>query len=174
MASKAGLNGIHFVGLASGWEENYQKILDLGFDALTLSNMWNAQTAVNGGYIFHMLKHKLRKTFPKIAPLDTYPYRKIIKHLFCDWDKCENCYPQIIPNWDRSPRGGRRAVIYTGSTPDLFKKHVEDALHLVEKKQPDNRIIFLRSWNEWAEGNYMEPDLKFGHGYLNALRDALK
>lgn len=174
MANDAGLNGIHFVGLSGGWESNNQKILNLGFDALTIGNQWNAETAVNHGYILQMFKTKLRKYFPRIAPLDTYPYKKIIKNLFCDWDKKENGYPQIIPNWDRSPRGGRRAVIYTGSTPELFKQHVKDALKLVENKQPEHKIIFLRSWNEWAEGNYMEPDLKFGHGYLDALAEAVK
>ena len=51
MAKDAGLKGIHFVGLVGGWESNYQKVLDLGFDALTLGNQWNAQTAVNGGYV---------------------------------------------------------------------------------------------------------------------------
>lgn len=174
MANDAGLKGIHFIGLSSGWESNNPKILDLGFDALTIGNQWNAETAVNHGYILQMFKTKLRKYFPRIAPLDKYPYKKIIKHLFCDWDKKEKCYPQIIPNWDRSPRGGRRAVIYTGSTPELFKQHVQDAVRLVENKQPEHKIIFLRSWNEWAEGNYMEPDLKFGHGYLDALAEAIK
>jgi len=43
----------------------------------------------------------------------------------------------------------------------------------VKQKSPENQIVFLRSWNEWAEGNYMEPDLKFGRGYLEALKDAL-
>ena len=64
-------------------------------------------------------------------------------------------------------------MIYTGSTPELFKQHVADALKLMEHKEPEHRILFLRSWNEWAEGNYMEPDLKFGHGYLNALREEI-
>lgn len=174
LAAEAGLKGIHFVGNSAGWSENNKKILDLGFDALTIGNQWNAQTAVNGGYIPMMIKHKLRKYFPRIAPLDKYPYKKIIKHLFSDADKAENSYPQIIPNWDRSPRGGRRAVIYTGSTPELFKQHVEQALSLIANKQEEHKILFLRSWNEWAEGNYMEPDLKFGHGYIDALREALE
>lgn len=173
LAIKAGLKGIHFVGLASGWESNYQKTLDLGFDALTLSNIWNAQVAVNHGKILHLIRSVIRDRFPRWAPLDKYPYKEVVKHLFCEWDRKENGYPQIIPNWDRSPRGGRRATIYTGSTPELFRQHVLDALHLVEQKQEEHKILFLRSWNEWAEGNYMEPDLKFGHGYLDALKDAL-
>ena len=173
LAKKENLNGIHFVGLAGGWEKDFKKTLDLGFDALIIGNQWNAQTKVNHGYIGMMLKTKLRKYFPQIAPLDTYPYKKIIKNLFGEWEKHENCYPQIIPNWDRSPRGGRRAVIYTGSTPQLFKEHVKDAINLVKDKQDEHKIIFLRSWNEWAEGNYVEPDLKFGHGYLDALKDAI-
>jgi lipopolysaccharide biosynthesis protein len=38
----------------------------------------------------------------------------------------------------------------------------------------EHRLIFIKSWNEWAEGNYMEPDLQFGHGYLEVLRDELR
>lgn len=174
LANDEGLSGIHFVGLASGWEENYQKVLDLGFDALTTSNLWNAQVAVNHGKYFQVLRNTFRNKFPKFAPLDIYPYREIIKHLFCDWDKREYVYPQIIPNWDRSPRAGRRAVIYTGSTPELFKQHVSEAVKIIENKKKEHKILFLRSWNEWAEGNYMEPDIIFGHGYLDALFEVLK
>lgn len=173
MAKRSGLSGIHFVGVTSGWKENIQKILDLGFDAVTTGNQWEAQTKLNGGRFFQLAKRVLRNHFPRLAPLDKYKYKDIVKYLFNEWDQKENVYPQIIPNWDRSPRGGRRAVIYTGSTPELFKQHALDALKLVENKQDEHKIIFLRSWNEWAEGNYMEPDLKFGHGYIDALSDAL-
>lgn len=51
---------------------------------------------------------------------------------------------------------------------------MQDAIKLISKKKDEHKILFLRSWNEWAEGNYMEPDLKFGKGYLDALRDCLK
>jgi hypothetical protein len=37
-----------------------------------------------------------------------------------------------------------------------------------------NKVVFLKSWNEWGEGNYMEPCLKYGHGYIEALSQALK
>lgn len=172
MALKNGLNGIHFVGLADGKLENYTKVLEYGLDALAPGNMWRAEASIKG-YWLKVVKKIISKHFPRIAPLDRYKYKSIINNFYTELDKRENCYPSIIPNWDRSPRNGRRAVIYTGSTPDLFKQHVEEAVRLVSHKEPEHRIIFLRSWNEWAEGNYMEPDLRFGHGYLNALREVL-
>lgn len=44
---------------------------------------------------------------------------------------------------------------------------------MVENKPMDKRFIFLKSWNEWAEGNYMEPDLKYGNGFLEALKSII-
>lgn len=55
------------------------------------------------------------------------------------------------------------------STPQLFGKMVEKALNLIKDKDYEHKILFLQSWNEWGEGNYMEPDLKFGHGYIDVL-----
>ena len=60
---------------------------------------------------------------------------------------------------------------YTGATPELFAKHLKEAVKIVsERKSDEHKIIFLRSWNEWAEGNYVEPDLKYGHGFLEAIK----
>lgn len=73
-------------------------------------------------------------------------------------------------NWDRSARSGKKANIYVDSTPTNFEKHLSDALNLVKDKKDEHKLLFLQSWNEWAEGNYIEPDLKYGHGYLNVIR----
>ena len=86
----------------------------------------------------------------------------------------ENVYPTILPNWDRSPRSGKEANIYHNSTPENFRIHLKDALNIVKDKQDEHKILFLMSWNEWGEGNYVEPDLKYGHGYLDVLREELK
>lgn len=45
---------------------------------------------------------------------------------------------------------------------------------MVKNKKESHKIIFLKSWNEWGEGNYMEPDIKFGKGYIEYLRKALE
>ena len=177
MAYQNGLEGIHFVGMLSGKMEdkiaNRKKGMELGLSAVAPSNLWTAESAVKSHYEKVILQI-INSKFPQFAPLNKYKYKSIIKHLFIDMDRDEDVYPSIIPNWDRSPRSGRKAVIYTGSTPKLFKEHVVDAVKIVAKKQPEHRIVLLRSWNEWAEGNYMEPDLKFGHGYLDVLKSIIK
>lgn len=171
LAQENGFKGIHFIGLIGGWLENYQKVLDFGFDAIIPGNMWYAESRVKGK-LLKLVQFKIRQRFPAIF-LDKYKYSDIINYFFNKYDKLENVYPSIIPQWDRSPRSGRRAVIYTGSTPELFKKHIEDALQIIADKPTEKRILILRSWNEWGEGNYVEPDLKFGKAYLDAIRDCI-
>jgi hypothetical protein len=82
-------------------------------------------------------------------------------------------YPSIFPNWDHSPRFSRKGHIYINSTPEAFKKHVKNVLQTINNKPEQHQVVFLKSWNEWAEGNYMEPDLKFERGYLKALKEAI-
>ena len=56
----------------------------------------------------------------------------------------------------------------------LLHKRNYKADYCGNHKDDDHRIVILKSWNEWAEGNYVEPDLNFGRGYLEALRTALQ
>ena len=78
-----------------------------------------------------------------------------------------------MPGCDRTARIGRAEGIFINSTPENFKIHVLNALSVVKDKQPEHQLIFINAWNEWAEGAYIEPDLKYGHGYLDAIRSAL-
>lgn len=107
-------------------------------------------------------------------PKNVHEYKDIIKHYFTKIDMREDVIPQIVPNWDHSPRGGNKTLILHNSTPELFAIHAHEALKLVKHKAANHRIIMLKSWNEWAEGNYMEPDIRWGKGYIQALRDILK
>jgi len=72
-----------------------------------------------------------------------------------------------------SPLARVIALYLHGSTPELFRRHLRRALDSVADLPHDRRIIFVKSWNEWAEGNHLEPDLKFGRGYLQVLREEL-
>jgi hypothetical protein len=188
LAKNNGLAGIYFVGrvesvaklndadvkerLKGKYVDYYKHYMNLGFDAIWTNNMRKAEIESIGFrrlWIKRALYHGL-----KIRKLSIYAYKDIIKHLFTDADKQENIYPMIIPRWDKTPRQGNRSTIYEGSTPELFKRHVIDALSIINEKKPEHQILFLQAWNEWGEGNYMEPDIKFGRGYLEALKSAME
>lgn len=80
------------------------------------------------------------------------------------------CYPSIVPGWDNTPRAGPKGIVLHGATPELFSVHLKDIISSVAHRPDEDRLVFVKSWNEWAEGNYLEPDRKFGHGYLNAVK----
>jgi hypothetical protein len=84
-----------------------------------------------------------------------------------------NEYPIIVPNWDSTPRLGWKGVVLHNSTPELFRIHVREVLQKTAYKPVEKRIMFLKSWNEWAEGNYMEPELKYGRSYLQVLKEEI-
>jgi hypothetical protein len=167
-AKRNGLEGIHFVGHTHK-ESDYASLKEKGFNAINIVRM------------YHFYKHKYslpERAFMKMKRVwlkhgSIFDYQKLSKYFSSEEDKREDWYPTIIPNWDHSPRSGRKGNIFINSNPDAFKKHVKQVLQTVKEKRLDHRIIFLKSWNEWAEGNYMEPDLKFGRGYLEALKEAV-
>ncbi len=84
-----------------------------------------------------------------------------------------HAFPCVYPNWDNTPRVGRRGLVLHNSTPEAFSIHLEAALQAVASRAPDHRLVFIKSWNEWGEGNYMEPDSRHGLAYLQALRQRL-
>ena len=78
-----------------------------------------------------------------------------------------------MPGWDNTARRQDAGLILEDSTPGSFQAWTETAV--VETKrdlQGDNRLVFINAWNEWAEGAYMEPDRRFGHSYLEAVKNA--
>lgn len=79
-------------------------------------------------------------------------------------------YPCVVPNWDNTPRSSKRGWVLTGSSPATFQEHLREAVDVLSGRPVEHRIVFLKSWNEWAESNYVEPDLEWGHAYLDALR----
>jgi hypothetical protein len=86
----------------------------------------------------------------------------------------DSIYPCVYPNWDNTPRSGRGGLVLKGSTPEAFRPHVREAVHRVAHLPADRRLLFVKSWNEWAEGNYLEPDLEHGHGFLRVLDEELR
>jgi lipopolysaccharide biosynthesis protein len=82
-------------------------------------------------------------------------------------------YPGVFPRWDNTPRRGKRGLVVLGSTPHEYGKWLKSAVATLKDRPQQHRIVFINAWNEWAEGNYLEPDSKFGLAYLEATYDAI-
>lgn len=82
-------------------------------------------------------------------------------------------YPCILPNYDHSPRSAERGYILHNSTPDKWKSLLSRINEKCKERDHEDNLIFVKSWNEWGEGNYLEPDLKFKTGYLDATKEAI-
>jgi hypothetical protein len=165
MAERAGLPGIYLVGVAhhDGWDPKAN-----GFDAAVVQNLPGLKGKVPWRYPLLKLKRRLRG-----GRLTIYRYRDLLKSFVPERTRQLEFLPCLIPNWDNTPRSGLNGLVVEGSTPELFGESARQALKNVSTKPPDHRLIFLKSWNEWAEGNHMEPDLRFGYNYLEALRDEI-
>ena len=103
-----------------------------------------------------------------------YSYKKIMSELLRGQIPNDGKYPIVFPNWDNTPRSGKNGLVMHGSTPELFRIHFRHALQIIQNYPPEHKMVFVKSWNEWAEGNHLEPDLKFGRGYLKVLKEEIE
>jgi hypothetical protein len=79
--------------------------------------------------------------------------------------------PCVFPNWDNSPRSGKKSLIFKNGNPKSWQKHLQKSVNELIKNNGNPPFIIIKSWNEWAEGNHLEPDVKFGHQWLEAVRN---
>jgi lipopolysaccharide biosynthesis protein len=83
-------------------------------------------------------------------------------------------YPCVFPSWDNTPRQPQRGDSFVNATPEAFQVYVEEKLEYIRRfLVGEERLLFVNAWNEWAEGCHLEPDRKFGHRWLEAIRNAL-
>jgi hypothetical protein len=166
LAVQNGLSGIYFVGQCMDRKTiNILKSMD--FDAI---NVVGISECLMYRSLCERTIYKIYKEifhFPYILS-----YRKALKYLFnINIDCQEKIMPTIITGWDHTPRSGTKGLVLNKYSPKLFRKHAEMVIRNVNNNP---NMVFLKSWNEWAEGNYIEPDIKFGHEYLDVLRDLMR
>lgn len=85
----------------------------------------------------------------------------------------DRMYPGAFVDWDNTPRKGVRGSVTQGASPEKFEKYMTQQLRRTYDIYHKD-ILFLFAWNEWAEGGYLEPDEKYAHGYLEAIKNAKK
>lgn len=83
-------------------------------------------------------------------------------------------FPGVCPSWDNSSRRVNQSfTVLKGSSPQLFQKLFNHVYNTFIPFSKDENFIFINAWNEWAEGNHLEPDLKWGLGYLDAIKNVI-
>ncbi len=169
LATKNGLPGLFLVGISdtplqglsgfNGWMSGQPKIPERTAFPTLLEQLIYRIT----GFHTRMYLRAMKPDGPQV-----FPYRSYVRHSFND-SLADGEFPVVVPNWDNTPRAGRRGTVLQGTTPALFKALMIKATTLVARKPPEERLIFIKSWNEWAEGNYLEPDNQYGSQYLQVL-----
>lgn len=168
MALKAGLPGLYLIGVShrnEQWDPRPR-----GFDASVMQALPRRDGRIPRRYLAMKLALALKRAKSELTIWD---YEEILPILLrsneVDWPD----YPIALPNWDNTPRSGRRGLVFHNSTPELFRRHFREAIARVATRRYEERLVFLKAWNEWAEGNYVEPDLKWGRAYLDVIKDEI-
>ncbi|WP_395043719.1 glycoside hydrolase family 99-like domain-containing protein [Flavobacterium sp.] len=178
LAIKIGFNGIHFIATVS---VNSPNVLNndnvygvVGIDAFQ---------KLRYSQLFHFKKDSFLykceyRILYQLGYFDVLGKRK--KPLVVDYNKGlkklainfphTKYIPCVIPNWDNSPRSGKKSLIFINSSPNAFYKYFKELMHYIGKQESKPTMIVLKSWNEWAEGNYLEPDSNYGRKWLEVIK----
>ncbi len=168
LAKENGFKGIFFIGQSIKADDDKQKMLDAGIDVVNSVRHYDNYSKRN------IISKIIYKAFRLVFRLPVIKdYRKIYKSFVTVSDSEDDMIPTIIPNWDHTPRSGRGGYVIKNSNPNVFKKHVNQVLNIIKNKRSDRQIAFLKSWNEWGEGNYIEPDLQYGKKYIEVLNEEI-
>ena len=179
LAIKNGFKGIHFIATGNVFSQNVmnnpliQQVVGLDlFQKLRKIHLLYFKE----GTFLYQLEQKIKYRLGYLDELGkrrkpmVIDYKKSLKKLFIDVPHSKYL-PCIIPNWDNSPRSGKISLILKNSTPELFKKYIEKVLKSIEKSDYKPDFIIIKSWNEWAEGNYLEPDQIYGRKWLEVIKE---
>lgn len=176
LACADGFPGLYIVGQ---WSPNpggrFDSTLELGLDAAAISNITGMDSLARSQWLRAAVEKGLGKIRGPIGPR-RMPYSAAMQAMLPDLNRFAfPAYNIVISNWDNTPRSGRRGLVLTGSSPELFRKALTLAFsNLASRPLAHNtgEFVFLKSWNEWAEGNYVEPDQLNGRQYLEAIAAA--
>lgn len=102
-------------------------------------------------------------------------YERLVRRMLAKPDVPYVRFRCATPGFDNSARRTEKgAAVYVGSTPERYGQWLSSLVQkTITHRAGDERIVFINAWNEWGEGNHLEPDRRFGLGFLEATRQAL-
>ena len=107
------------------------------------------------------------------SKLKVYDYADVKKIMALK--KVNSSYlPCVFVGWDNTARRGEKGIIMHNQNENDFKESLLQAVEIVKLKPEEERLIFINAWNEWAEGNHLEPCQKYGFRFLDAVKQVFK
>jgi hypothetical protein len=89
------------------------------------------------------------------------------------WDSIRSVpyFPNVTVGYDDSPRFPERekGIVHINNSPESFAAYLQKAREYSGSHPEQHRLITINAWNEWTEGSYLEPDMKWGYGYLESV-----
>lgn len=177
LAVRHGLPGLHLLSVETSGTFGVDP-RSWGFDAaVEFQPHWQRC----GGYskrpgrsVFSKIIRRLNKITSHLRyGMRVLDYQKLWPHLLPE-EAGYPRYPGIFPRWDNTPRMGSEGLAVINSTPQSYGEWLARTVAWVQSRPPEQRLVFINAWNEWAEGNYLEPDLEYGHAYLEATLCAIR
>lgn len=168
LAKENGLNGFYFIGRACfhGIDE---PIIEWGYDGKMYDSLFDVYYGQKPITLFRRIFNKLQRTI-KVKYIT---YDKYVKESIELYKEHSSFIPCIEPDFDHSPRSNDRGIILHESTPRKWGDLLRNTIDLVNSSIDKENIIFIKAWNEWGEGNYLEPDRKWGREYLDETKNAI-
>lgn len=102
-----------------------------------------------------------------------YDYQAVVTNMLAKPDPPYLRFPCVTPAWDNAARRKNNATIIQSSTPELYGDWLKANAEKLLKSPEQKGLIFINAWNEWAEGNHLEPCQKWGSAYLEQTRQVL-
>jgi len=173
-AFKQGIGELFLCRVESSIKEQASPPEEIGFDAaVEFQPDWPHLGKPWRGNFFYRLFRRVGAINNPFQSHRIYLYQDVIKRMRNKKDVTYLRFPGLTPSWDNSARRRKDAVILHGSTPELYKEWLLSLLNKLSRSPDQDRIVFVNAWNEWAEGNHLEPCLKWGRQYLEATASAL-
>lgn len=128
-------------------------------------------------FFFNILINKIISVLKlgiKTLPVTSvYNYDSMVNKIISEPKSNFKTFPCVMPGWDNSARKKFSSVIQNDNS-EIYKKWLRHAFKMVKGYLPDEQIVFINAWNEWAEGCHLEPDLRNGRKFLEATLQAIQ
>lgn len=180
-AERAGLKGLFLVRVRANFAERSDP-RKLGFDcSVDFQPDWTVPYDARVFRSRWWRRHKLGTGEDAFKDNLVCEYEGLITRALSEPPPPYPFIPCVCPSWDNSARRQRDATIFINSTPERYEYWLRETVKRQAAQIASNGIsgirpeslVFINAWNEWAEGNHLEPCQKWGRAYLEATQRAL-